>query len=99
MKKYLEQIAEEEAEEQRQAGARDDGRRIGMMVSLDHTIYFHNPRSFRADDWMMAEVESPWAGDGRGLVVQRIWSRDGTLIATCYQEGVVRLDQTKESKI
>ncbi len=100
MQKYLEQIAEEEAQEQREVGAVDDGRRIGMMVSLDHTIYFHNPRSFRADDWMLAEVETPWAGDGRGLVVQRIWAKDGTLIATCYQEGLVRLDQTtRESKI
>ena len=98
MKQYLEQIAAEEAEEQKEAGAEDDGRRIGMMVSLDHTIYFHNPRAFRADEWMLAEVESPWAGDGRGLGVQRIWTRSGVLIATCYQEGVVRLDQ-RESKI
>ncbi|KAL1302704.1 hypothetical protein AAFC00_003064 [Neodothiora populina] len=66
---------------------------IGMMVSLDHTIYFHNPRDFRADDWMLSEMESPWAGDGRGLVTQRIFTKDGTLIATCVQEGVVRLKQ------
>ena len=99
MQKYLQQIADEEAQEQKEAGAVDDGTRIGMMVSLDHTIFFHNPRHFRADEWMLAEVESPWAGDGRGLAVQRIWSREGLLIATCYQEGVVRLDQTRESKI
>ena len=59
---------------------------IGMMVSLDHTIYFHNPRKFRADEWMFTEMESPWAGDGRGLVFQKIFTRDGTLIATCVQE-------------
>ena len=99
MKKYLEEIAREEREEQEEAGAVDDGRRIGMMVSLDHTIYFHNPRRFRADEWMLAEVETPWAGDGRGLVVQRIWSKEGVLIATCYQEGLVRLEQKRESKI
>ena len=64
---------------------------VGMMVSLDHTIYFHNPKGFRADEWLFTEMESPWAGDGRGLVMQRIWSRDGTLIASCVQEGVVRL--------
>ncbi|KAF2651714.1 Thioesterase/thiol ester dehydrase-isomerase [Lophiostoma macrostomum CBS 122681] len=72
---------------------------IGMMVSLDHTIYFHNPRRFRADEWMFTEMESPWAGDGRGLVFQKIFSRDGTLIATCVQEGVVRLRQPNESKL
>lgn len=59
---------------------------IGMMVSLDHTIYFHNPRKFRADEWMFTEMETPWAGDGRGLVFQKMFSRDGTLIATCVQE-------------
>jgi len=57
-----------------------------MMVSLDHTIYFHNPRHFRADEWMLEEMETPWAGDNRGLVMQKIWSSDGTLIATCIQE-------------
>ncbi|KAH7389857.1 thioesterase-like superfamily-domain-containing protein [Pyrenochaeta sp. MPI-SDFR-AT-0127] len=71
---------------------------IGMMVSLDHTIYFHNPRSFRADEWIFTEMETPWAGDGRGLVFQRMYTQDGTLIATCVQEGVVRLRQS-DSKL
>lgn len=59
---------------------------IGMMVSLDHTIYFHDPRNFRADEWMFVEMETPWSGDGRGLVFQRLFTRDGRLIATCVQE-------------
>jgi len=63
---------------------------VGMMVSLDHTIYFHDPK-FRADEWLFTEMESPWAGDGRGLVLQRVWTQDGRLVATCVQEGVVRL--------
>lgn len=106
MKTYLEKIAQEEKIEIEEAGLlqqqrKSDGnsKRIGMMVSLDHSIYFHNPRDFRADEWMMSETESPWAGDGRGLVVQRIWSRTGTLIATCVQEGLVRLQQEKEIKL
>ncbi|RMZ74904.1 hypothetical protein DV737_g5621, partial [Chaetothyriales sp. CBS 132003] len=99
MREYLERIAAEDAKERDLSGTVDDGRRLGMMVSLDHTIYFHNPRSFRADEWMLAEVESPWAGDGRGLVMQRIWSKDGILIATCIQEGLVRLNQSRENKI
>ncbi|KAF1914554.1 thioesterase-like superfamily-domain-containing protein [Ampelomyces quisqualis] len=70
-----------------------DEREIGMMVSLDHTIYFHNPRGFRADDWIFTEMETPWSGDGRGLVFQRMFTKDGRLIATCVQEGVVRLRQ------
>lgn len=101
MERYLETIARDEEEENKEFGRppESDGRRIGMMVSLDHAIFFHNPRAFRADEWMLTEMESPWAGDGRGLVIQRIWSKDGTLIATCMQEGCVRLQQQKESKI
>ena len=59
---------------------------VGMMVSLDHTIYFHEPRKFRADEWMFTEMSSPWSGDGRGVVTQEIFAKDGTLIATCFQE-------------
>ncbi|KAI0897479.1 Thioesterase/thiol ester dehydrase-isomerase [Annulohypoxylon nitens] len=71
--------------------------RMGMMVSLDHSIYFHNPKHVKADEWMLTEMESPWAGDGRGVVMQRVWSKDGVLLATAFQEGVVRLkDESKE---
>lgn len=70
---------------------------IGMMVSLDHTIYFHEPRRVKADDWMMSEMESPWSGGGRGVVTQRIFGADGTLLATCFQEGVVRLKEPEAS--
>lgn len=66
-------------------------RRLGMMVSLDHTIYFHEPERLRTDEWMLCEMDSPWVGDGRGVVSQRIFAADGTLLATCYQEGLVRL--------
>ncbi|KAI4150829.1 MAG: hypothetical protein LQ340_003871, partial [Diploschistes diacapsis] len=54
-----------------------DTRTIGMMVSLDHAIFFHRPRGLRADDWLLSEMESPWTGDGRGVVLQRIWDRRG----------------------
>jgi len=63
---------------------------VGMMVSLDHTIYFHEPRRFRADEWMFTEMQSPWSGDGRGLVQQHMFAKDGTLIATCFQEVCVK---------
>lgn len=86
--KYLNDIVELEKREMRTSGRRADEERpqIGMMVSLDHTIYFHNPRDFRADEWMFTEMESPWAGDGRGLVLQKMWSKEGKLIASCVQE-------------
>ncbi|KAF3937576.1 hypothetical protein ABW19_dt0209080 [Dactylella cylindrospora] len=67
--------------------------KVGMMVSLDHTIYFHAP--FRADEWMFMESDTPWAGDQRGLVHQRICDSSGKLIATCFQEGLVRVTDLK----
>ncbi|KAG9500146.1 hypothetical protein J7337_008614 [Fusarium musae] len=66
---------------------------VGMLVSLDHSIYFHEPMAVKADEWMFTEMESPWAGDGRGVVTQKIFGKDGALLATCFQEGVVRLKQ------
>lgn len=95
--KALKELKEEEAAELRRRleGAlnnattdqtKKDQKELGMMVSLDHSIYFHNPWAFRADEWMLIEMESPWAGEGRGLSVQKIWSKDGLLIATCTQE-------------
>ncbi|GKT42421.1 acyl-coenzyme A thioesterase 8 [Colletotrichum spaethianum] len=71
---------------------------LGMMVSLDHSIYFHEPRRVRADEWMFTEMESPWSGDGRGVVLQKIFASDGTLLATCVQEGVVRLKQEEDEE-
>jgi acyl-CoA thioesterase 8 len=60
--------------------------RLGMMVSLDHTIWIHAPRAFRADDWLYIEINTPWSGDGRGLAFQRIFTKEGVLVATCAQE-------------
>lgn len=71
---------------------------IGMMVSLDHSIYFHEPGRIKADEWMFVDMESPWAGNGRGVVTSRVFSREGVLLATCVQEGVVRLKEEKEEK-
>ncbi|KAI9892453.1 MAG: hypothetical protein M1814_001410 [Vezdaea aestivalis] len=66
---------------------------VSMMVSLDHSIYFHAPRSFRADEWMYGQMSSPWAGNDRGLVYQQIFTKNGKLIATCIQEGLIRIKQ------
>jgi acyl-CoA thioesterase 8 len=68
---------------------------IGMMVSLDHTIYFHHAADTKADQWMLLELDSSWAGEERALVTQKIWDRNGILVATCYQEGLIRLKKDK----
>ncbi|ORX71458.1 Thioesterase/thiol ester dehydrase-isomerase [Linderina pennispora] len=63
-------------------------RQLNMIVSLDHTIWFH--ADFRADDWLLYEMESPYAGGGRGLSFGRVYTRDGLLVASIAQEGVIR---------
>ncbi|KAL8778443.1 MAG: hypothetical protein Q9203_002320 [Teloschistes exilis] len=71
---------------------------IGIMVSLDHTIYFHRPREIKADEWLLSENEAPWAGDGRGMVLQRIWNKRGVLVASCIQEAFQKKSTIYRSK-
>ena len=60
--------------------------KMGIMVSLDHTIYFHSPREVKMDDWTFSEMETPWAGGGKGVVTQRVWNSNGKLVAICFEE-------------
>jgi acyl-CoA thioesterase-2 len=64
--------------------------RPGLKVaSLDHAMWWH--RSGRADEWILYVQESPSARGGRGLATGRIYSRDGTLLASVAQEITVRV--------
>ena len=58
-------------------------------ASLDHAMWFH--RFGRVDEWMLYVQESPTAVGGRGLSLGRIYSRDGVLLASVAQEGMVRV--------
>jgi acyl-CoA thioesterase II len=61
----------------------------GMQVaSVDHAVWFHAP--FRADEWLLHVMESPRASGARGLVNGRIYSRDGKLVASTAQQGLIR---------
>ncbi|MDX1625098.1 MAG: acyl-CoA thioesterase II [Wenzhouxiangellaceae bacterium] len=60
-----------------------------MMASLDHAMWFH--RDVRVDDWLLYAMESPASGDGRGLAHGRVYTRDGILVASTAQEGVIRV--------
>jgi acyl-CoA thioesterase-2 len=57
-------------------------------ASLDHTVWFHEP--FRADEWLLYATDSPWSGNGRGFNRGRIFTRDGRLVASVAQEGMIR---------
>lgn len=62
----------------------------GMQAAtLDHAIWFHRP--FRVDEWLLHAMESPAAYGARGFARGNIFSRDGTLVASVAQEGLIRL--------
>jgi acyl-CoA thioesterase II len=60
----------------------------GSQASLDHAMWFHRP--FRADDWLLYDQESPSASGARGLATGTIFTRDGTLVVSVVQEGLIR---------
>lgn len=62
-----------------------------QAASLDHALWFHAP--FRADEWLLYSQESPFAGGARGFARGQVWRRDGTLVASVAQEGLVRLSR------
>jgi acyl-CoA thioesterase-2 len=59
-----------------------------MAASLDHALWFHRP--FRADDWLLYAQDSPNLSGARGFSRGLIFARDGTLVASVAQEGLLR---------
>lgn len=65
-----------------------------QVASLDHAMWFHRP--FRMDDWLLHVVDSPSAGGARGLARGQFFTRDGALVASTVQEGLIRRWQSRE---
>jgi acyl-CoA thioesterase-2 len=59
-----------------------------MAASLDHALWFHRP--FRADEWLLYAQDSPSASGALGFSRGLIFGRDGTLVASVAQEGLIR---------
>ena len=59
-----------------------------QIATIDHAMWFHRP--FRFDDWLLYCMDSPSASNGRGLVKGQIFNRQGELVASTMQEGVIR---------
>ena len=59
-----------------------------QVASLDHALWFH--RLFRADDWLLYAQDSPSSSGARGLTRGSIFARDGRLVASVAQEGLIR---------
>jgi acyl-CoA thioesterase-2 len=60
-----------------------------MGASLDHCMWFHRP--FRADGWLLFDMDSPSASGARGLARGFLFTREGTLVVSMVQEGLMRL--------
>jgi acyl-CoA thioesterase II len=65
-----------------------------MLASLDHAIWFH--RSFRADEWLLYVQDSPSSGAGRAFCRGTLFTREGDLVASTAQEGLVRERKPKK---
>ncbi|MBS3747855.1 MAG: thioesterase family protein, partial [Wenzhouxiangellaceae bacterium] len=66
-----------------------------LMASLDHAMWFH--RDVRVDQWLLYTFDSPATTGGRGFARGQIFSRDGKLVASTAQEGVIRIWQEAQS--
>ena len=60
-----------------------------QMASLDHAMWFHRP--FRVDEWLLYSLDGPNAFGARGLARGQFFRRDGKLVASTSQEGLVRI--------
>jgi len=71
---------------------RAHGIQIGMggyqSASLDHAMWFHG--AVQCGEWLLYEILSPWTGDARGMAFGRFFTREGRLIASVAQEGLMR---------
>ncbi|HTD13088.1 MAG TPA: acyl-CoA thioesterase II [Steroidobacteraceae bacterium] len=59
-----------------------------VMASIDHALWFH--RTLRVDDWLLYDMESPSASGARGFARAQVFARDGRLVASAAQEGLIR---------
>lgn len=63
-----------------------------QLASLDHALWFHRP--FRADEWLLYSQDSPNAHGARGFCRGSVYTREGRLIASVAQEGLIRRRDT-----
>jgi acyl-CoA thioesterase II len=60
-----------------------------VMASIDHAMWFHRP--LRVDDWLLYAMQSPSASGARGFSRANVFTREGRLVASAAQEGLLRL--------
>jgi acyl-CoA thioesterase-2 len=60
-----------------------------MITSIDHAMWFH--RNARVDEWLLYAIDSPSASGARGFTRGSVFARDGRLVASAAQEGLIRM--------
>jgi acyl-CoA thioesterase II len=65
-----------------------------VIASIDHAMWFH--RSVRVDDWLLYATDSPSASGARGFTRGSVFARDGRLVASTAQEGLIRVSAGQE---
>ncbi len=63
-----------------------------QLASLDHALWFHRP--FAADEWLLYAQDSPSGHGARGFCRGSVFTRDGVLVASVAQEGLIRQRDT-----
>jgi hypothetical protein len=66
-----------------------------VLASIDHAMWFHRPA--RADEWLLYSMDSPSASGARGLARASIFTREGVLVASTAQEGLLRAGPSRGS--
>ncbi len=64
-----------------------------QIASLDHAMWFHH--DIKADDWLLMAIDSPNASGARGFARSNIFDKQGKLVASVTQEGLIRLREGK----
>lgn len=60
-----------------------------LAASIDHALWFHTSE-IDLSQWLLCDLYSPWAGAGRGFAIASIFTRDGQLVASSAQEGMIK---------
>jgi acyl-CoA thioesterase-2 len=60
-----------------------------QMASIDHAMWFHRP--VRVDEWLLYDIDSPSASGARGFARGSVYARDGRLVGSTAQEGLLRV--------
>lgn len=77
------------------------GDEVGTMGSLSHSVVFHvNSQGLllKGNEWWCQEARTPRSEGGRGMHESRIWDSDGVLVASTWQDGLVRKAESEEGQ-